>query len=48
MWQTLLTYQWGQRQIIHLQEKGLQFLEDLLYSYVEQWSEKKLKSPALR
>lgn len=48
MWQTLLTYRWGQRQIIHLQEKGLQFLEDLLYSYVEQWSEKKLKSPALR
>ena len=45
LWQTLFTYTWGQVQTLHLSAKGLAFLEDVLYSYTAQCSDKKMKSP---
>lgn len=47
LWQTLLTYAWGETQTLHLSAKGLAFLENLLYSYTEQCSDKKLKALGL-
>lgn len=44
LWQTLLTYKWGQTQTLHFSAKGLAFWEDVLYSYTEQCSDKKMKT----
>lgn len=46
-WQTLVHYVWGSQEKIHLRRQDLAFLEQLLYNYVSQCREKRMKSPAL-
>ena len=47
LWRTLLQYRWEREETLRLSARGLQVLEQFLYSYVEQYSEKKLQSTAL-
>lgn len=44
LWKRLLQYGWEKEATLHFSAKGLSILERLLYSYVEQCSEKKLHS----
>lgn len=44
LWAQLLQYDWGNTVTLHFNAKGIAILEQLLYSYVEQCSEKKLQS----
>ncbi|MGN0947631.1 MAG: DNA repair protein RecO [Megasphaera sp.] len=46
-WQTLVRYAWGTPEKVSLRRGDLKFLEALLYSYVNQCSERQLKAPAL-
>lgn len=46
LWQTLFTYAWGHAQTLHLSANGLAFLEDVLYSYTVQCSDKKMRTLA--
>ena len=43
LWQTLLTYSWQKTDIMQLSRNHLAFLEQLLYSYVEELSGRQLK-----
>lgn len=47
LWKQILTYRWGQEETLHMNVRGLQLLEYLLYSYVEQCSDKPLKGVSL-
>lgn len=47
LWQTMLHYEWGQESVLKLNAKYVSVLEQMLYSYVEQCSEKALKSISL-
>lgn len=44
LWQTFLSYAWGTEQTLRLPARGLAFLEELLYSYVEQCSDRPMRS----
>lgn len=46
-WQTLVHYAWGRQQPISLRRQDLGFLEILLYNYVSQCRERKMKAPNL-
>lgn len=46
-WQTIFQYQWGQTETVCFREKNMTLLEQILYDYVEQCSEKPLRSRAL-
>lgn len=46
-WQQILTYRWGQKETVHFQSRHVAMLEQLLYPYVVQCSEKPLRSLAL-
>lgn len=47
LWKRLLRYRWEREETLRFSAKGLAALEWLLYSYVEQCSEKKLQSLVL-
>lgn len=47
LWKRLLQYRWEREETLRFSAKGLAALERLLYSYVEQCSEKKLQSLVL-
>ena len=47
LWKRLLQYRWEREETLRFSAKGLTALERLLYSYVEQCSEKKLQSLVL-
>lgn len=46
-WQQVLAYRWGQTETVHFQSRHVALLEQLLYQYVVQCSEKPLRSLAL-
>ncbi|WP_296827575.1 DNA repair protein RecO [uncultured Megasphaera sp.] len=46
-WQTLIGYPWGTDEKINLRSGDLHFLEALLYNYVNQCSERQMKTPEL-
>lgn len=46
-WQQILQYRWGQTETVHFQSRHVAMLEQLLYQYVVQCSEKPLRSLAL-
>ena len=46
-WQTLIRYPWGTDEKINLRRDDLRFLEALLYNYVNQCSERQMKTPNL-
>ena len=46
-WQTLIRYPWGTDEKINLRSGDLHFLEALLYNYVNQCSERQMKTPNL-
>lgn len=46
-WKTLVHYPWGTTETVHLRMTDLKFLEALLYNYVNQCSERQLKTPKL-
>ncbi|WP_101912005.1 DNA repair protein RecO [Megasphaera vaginalis (ex Bordigoni et al. 2020)] len=43
-WRRVLEYDWDRRETVRFSAKGLALLEDLLYAYVSQCSERRLKS----
>ena len=46
-WKTLVHYPWGTRETVNLRMADLKFLEALLYNYVNQCSERQMKTPGL-
>lgn len=47
LWHALLTYPWDTQETVHFSASGLTMLENMLYSYVVQCSEKDLKTLTL-
>lgn len=46
-WQAMLTYAWGQADTVHFNKTNVTLLEQLLYQYVEQCSDRKLQALTL-
>ena len=46
-WKTLVRYPWGTKDVVNLRMADLKFLEALLYNYVNQCSERQMKTPEL-
>jgi hypothetical protein len=46
-WKTLVHYPWGTQETVNLRMADLKFLEALLYNYVNQCSERQMKTPEL-
>ena len=46
-WKTLVHYTWGTEKTVNLRGSDLKFLEALLYNYVNQCSERQMKTPEL-
>ena len=46
-WKTLVRYPWGTKNVVNLRMADLKFLEALLYNYVNQCSERQMKTPEL-
>ena len=46
-WKTLVHYPWGTEKTVNLRGSDLKFLEALLYNYVNQCSERQMKTPEL-
>lgn len=47
LWKTVLQYSWNQTKVLHLKASDVDMIEQLLYSYFRQCSEKELKSLVL-